>query len=71
MRDIQALVQAAFDASGGPVVFKPFGGVKFLRSAAGHQGDGFGAMLAQGAAEQADLFHAEKIDLFRAGRAGT
>ena len=42
MRDVQALVQPAFDAPGGPVVLQPLSGVQGLGWQTGYQRDGFG-----------------------------
>ena len=50
--DIQALVEAAFDAPGGPVAFPPRGGVQLGGRQAGDQRDGFRGMLTQVAAQR-------------------
>jgi hypothetical protein len=47
MRDVQSLVQSAFDAPGCPVVLQPLSGVQGFGRKAGHQGDGLGGVLAQ------------------------
>jgi hypothetical protein len=46
-REVQSLVQSAFDASGGPVVLPPLSGVQALGRKAGHQRPGFGGVEAQ------------------------
>lgn len=71
MRDVQPLVQSAFDAPGGPVALQPLGGIQGLGWDAGHQRDGFRRVLAQMPAQERDLFHAGKVHLFSGGRAGT
>lgn len=45
--DVQALVQAAFDAPSGPIVSQPAGGVEFGGRQARHQGYHFGRVVAQ------------------------
>ena len=47
VRDIQSLVQAAFDAPGRPIVRQPLCDVEFGGRQAGHQGHDFGRVLAQ------------------------
>jgi len=49
--NVQALVQAAFDAPGCAVELKPAGGIELLGSGAGEQGDFFG-IAAAGVAQQ-------------------
>lgn len=68
MRDVQALVQSAFDAPGGPVVVKPLSGVQRFGPKAGHQRDGFRGVLAQMPAQERDLFYAGKVHLLGRGR---
>jgi hypothetical protein len=67
MRDVQSLVQPAFDAPGGPVVLQPLIGVQGLGRKAGHQRDGFGRVLTEVSAQECDLLHAGEVDLFRGG----
>ena len=67
MRDVQALVQTIFDAPGAAVFLEPLAGVELSGKETGHQGHGFGAMMAQVSAEQGHLFHAGKIHLFGGG----
>ena len=68
--DIQALVESAFDAPGGAVIFEPLGGIEFRRRQAGHQRDGFGAMVAQVSAQERHLLDAGKVHLFGGGGGG-
>src|SRR6185503_11087252 len=63
MRNVQALVQPAFDAPGGAVIGQPLGCCEILRTEARHQGDGLGAMVPEVAPEKRDLFDARKIHL--------
>ena len=64
MGDVQTLVQAAFDAPGGAVVFEPLGRAQFLRGQAGHQRHHFGTMVAKLTPQQGHLLHAWKVDRF-------
>jgi hypothetical protein len=59
--DIQALMQASFDAPGRAIELEPLLGVEFFRGQAGHQGNGFGAVVAEVAAEQGDLFDTREV----------
>jgi len=67
MRDVQSLVQSAFDAPGGPVALQPLSGVQGLGRQAGHQRDGFGRVLAQMPAQERDLLYTGEVHLFRGG----
>jgi len=61
MRDVQTLVQTAFDAPGGAIVFEPLGRAQFLRGQAGRQRHHFRTMMAKLAPQQGDLFDARKV----------
>jgi len=65
--DIQALMQSGFDAPGGAIELEPLLGVEWLGWQAGDQGDGFGAVMAQMAAEQCDLFDAREVHRLAGG----
>jgi len=67
MGDVQALVQAVFDAPGGPVVFEPLGGVEFCGGNTGDQSYCFRLVVPQVAAEQGDLFDKREVDLLGGG----
>ena len=71
MGDIEALMQAGFDAPGGAIEAEPLLGAQFLGRQAGDQGHCFGAMVSQVPVQQGDLFHAGKIDRFGGGGPGT
>ena len=68
VRDIQALVQTAFDAPGGPVARQPLRGVQLGGRQARHQRDGFRRVLAQVPAQERVLGDARKVH--RLGAAG-
>ena len=70
VRDIQALVQAAFDAPGRPVAFQPLRGVQLGGRQARHQRDGFRGVLAQVAAQERDLLDAGEVHRLGAAGAG-
>jgi len=71
MGDIEALMQAGFDAPGGAIVLEPLLGVEFLWGQAGDQGDGFGPMVAQVTAEQGDLFDTREVHRLARGGLAT
>ena len=68
MGDVQALVQAAFNAPGGPSVRQPWGGGQFRRWQAGYQSHHFRGVLAQVSAQEGHLRHQGKSHRLRAGR---
>ena len=70
VRDVQSLVQPAFNAPGGPVVLQPLRGVQALGRQAGHQRDGFGGVLTQMPAQQGDLLDTGEIHLLWGGCPG-
>jgi len=67
MRDIQTLVEAAFDAPGCPVELQPLGGIQRSRLEAGDQRDRFGGVFSKVPAQERDLFDAGKIHRFSGG----
>ena len=71
VRAVQALVQAAFDAPGGPVALPPLGGVQRCGRQARHPRDGFRGVWAQVAAPPGDLLDAGKVHRLGAAGAGT
>ena len=71
VRDIPALVQAAFDAPGGAVKRQPLGGLQVFGQEAGDEHHGFRGVLAQVRAQQGDLLDAGKAHRLGAAGAGT
>jgi len=67
MGDVQALVQAAFNAPGGPSVRQPLGGGQFRRWQAAPQSHHFRGVLAQVSAQEGHLLHQGKSHRLRAG----
>jgi hypothetical protein len=67
---VQALVQAGFDAAGGPAGGQPLGGVEFGGRQVRHQGHGLRAVLAQAPVQEGDLFDARTIHFFGEGGCG-
>ena len=71
VRDVQALVPAAFDAPGGAVELQPPGGVQLCGQEAGDQRDRFRGVLAQVATQARDLLNAGKVHRLGTAGAGT
>jgi hypothetical protein len=69
--DIQALMQAGFDAPGCAIELEPLLGVEFFRGQAGHERDGFGTVVAQVALEQGDLFDTREVHRLARGGLAT
>jgi len=69
VRDVQALVQAAFDAPSGPVAFQPLRGVQLGGRQARHQRDGFRGVVAQVPPQERDLLDAREVRFFGRRRA--
>jgi hypothetical protein len=69
--NIQALMQAGFDAPGRAIELEPLLRVEFFWGQAGHQGDGFWAVVAEVAAEQGDLFDTREVHRLAGGGLAT
>ena len=71
VRDVQTLVQTAFDAPGGAVKRQPLGGLQVFGQQAGDERNGFRGVLAQVTAQPGDLLDAGKVHRLGAAGAGT
>jgi len=69
MTDVQAQMQAVFNAPSSSVVCQPLFGIELMWRQAGQQRNGLGLVLAQLPPQQGHLFDTGEIDLFRAGLA--
>ena len=67
MGDVQPLVQAAFNAPGGPRGRQPWGGGQFRRRQAAPQDHHFRGVLAQVSSQESHLLHTGKSHRLRAG----